>query len=399
VPAMPSTSLPAAGAVLNIANGATANGPENPLVDIGENPAPAPRDQQGGDTRPDHSDALVPVPVNGPPRRAPVDEPGDDSAVARSDGGFARAEGGAGGDDRDPHVISDVVQHPLGSGADNVETRFADPISSRRHEVAAQRRDVAAAALGEKLLQGWTMLQDACARCSTPLLRDSIGTLLCVTCNPHPQSRDGTGPGLSDFAGGRQVNINNSQALEIQRQDPTQHRRQALPLLAGHAPLQPDTNVRAQLHSQPLNQDADGRFAPHQMTDIVSGPRGQLNGQQFTPYNLGAGTFSDFRLASDRPLLQAAPNAQHAPAARIEAPVPTAGLLTDERADGNEAPQCLNVEQELVETEQAIAGMLRVLRARLHSARDVESARAACVAIQAAADAITAIRQAASSVS
>jgi hypothetical protein len=243
------------------------------------------------------------------------------------------------------------------------------------------------------------MLQDSCARCATPLLRDSIGTLLCVTCTPHPQSRDGTGAGLSDFARGRQVNDSHSQALEIQRPALPQHRHQALPLLAGHAPLQPDTTVRPQLDGQALNQDADVGFSPHQMTDIVSGPRGQLRGQQFAPYNLGAGSFSDFRLASDRPLLQAAPSAQHATAGRIEAPVPTTGLLSDDRGDGNEAPQGLNVERELVETEQAIAGMLRVLRARLHSARDIESARAACVAIQAAADAITAIRQAASSVS
>lgn len=38
------------------------------------------------------------------------------------------------------------------------------------------------AALGEKLLQGWTMVNRACTTCATPLLRSSSGALLCVSC-------------------------------------------------------------------------------------------------------------------------------------------------------------------------------------------------------------------------
>lgn len=38
------------------------------------------------------------------------------------------------------------------------------------------------AALGEKLLQGWTLLDRTCRMCSTPLLRSSTGALLCVQC-------------------------------------------------------------------------------------------------------------------------------------------------------------------------------------------------------------------------
>eukprot|EP00171_Calliarthron_tuberculosum_P002577 IDg2577t1 len=38
------------------------------------------------------------------------------------------------------------------------------------------------AALGEKLLQGWTMLNRSCTTCATPLLRSAAGALLCVRC-------------------------------------------------------------------------------------------------------------------------------------------------------------------------------------------------------------------------
>lgn len=37
-------------------------------------------------------------------------------------------------------------------------------------------------ALGEKLLQGWTLLNTTCQICNTPLLRAQSGTLLCVQC-------------------------------------------------------------------------------------------------------------------------------------------------------------------------------------------------------------------------
>lgn len=43
-------------------------------------------------------------------------------------------------------------------------------------------RQTVSAALGEKLLQGWTMLEQACATCGTPLLRSASGTVMCVQC-------------------------------------------------------------------------------------------------------------------------------------------------------------------------------------------------------------------------
>jgi uncharacterized Zn finger protein (UPF0148 family) len=48
-----------------------------------------------------------------------------------------------------------------------------------------QKRDDASARLGEKLLQGWTMLASHCPSddCFTPLMRNREGKMFCVGCN------------------------------------------------------------------------------------------------------------------------------------------------------------------------------------------------------------------------
>ncbi|KAJ0411012.1 hypothetical protein ATCC90586_003614 [Pythium insidiosum] len=48
-----------------------------------------------------------------------------------------------------------------------------------------QRRDQASARLGEKLLQGWTMLATHCPsdNCFTPLMRNKQGQMFCVGCD------------------------------------------------------------------------------------------------------------------------------------------------------------------------------------------------------------------------
>lgn len=42
--------------------------------------------------------------------------------------------------------------------------------------------DAASAAVGEKLLQGWTLLEESCGNCGLPLLRDVAGLVVCVVC-------------------------------------------------------------------------------------------------------------------------------------------------------------------------------------------------------------------------
>ena len=37
--------------------------------------------------------------------------------------------------------------------------------------------------LGEKLIQGWAMLEDACQDCNVPIMRSKKGEMVCFGCN------------------------------------------------------------------------------------------------------------------------------------------------------------------------------------------------------------------------
>jgi uncharacterized Zn finger protein (UPF0148 family) len=262
-----------------------------------------------------------------------------------------------------------------------------------------QRRDVAAAALGEKLLQGWTMLQDSCARCSTPLLRDNHGSLLCVTCTQPAQCGDRADLNVSELPRHCRDNGGRTQVLEVPRHAQSQQHNLDLPDPSVRALSQPEVNVRAHLHGRSRDQIGQAGVARLQSTDVVSGPRGPLHGQTYSGYNIGDRAYSEFGLPTDRPLLQAAPHSQQAPPSSSEPLAVPSGTTRNDLGNDEDMAPGLIVGWELIETEHAIAETLRVLRSRLRTARDVESVRAACSAIQAAADAISSIRQAASSVS
>lgn len=51
--------------------------------------------------------------------------------------------------------------------------------------------------LGEKLLQGWTMLDASCVTCGTPLMSDARGTVLCVVCHSQ-RAASNAGVGVVD---------------------------------------------------------------------------------------------------------------------------------------------------------------------------------------------------------
>lgn len=53
---------------------------------------------------------------------------------------------------------------------------------THRAVVARPARDATSAAMCEKLLQGWTMLNSCCEVCATPLLRDDADHVVCVVC-------------------------------------------------------------------------------------------------------------------------------------------------------------------------------------------------------------------------
>lgn len=68
------------------------------------------------------------------------------------------------------------------------------PAASARNQ---RLTDAASAALGEKLLQGWTMLDAACERCGLPLLRDDARRVVCVGCQRDSGSVGAGGGGAT----------------------------------------------------------------------------------------------------------------------------------------------------------------------------------------------------------
>lgn len=68
-----------------------------------------------------------------------------------------------------------------------IESRAIVPAHSINNHRAVTR-DGMSAALGDKLLQGWTLLQDNCNNCGTPLIRNNSGMITCVGCGQHPSS-------------------------------------------------------------------------------------------------------------------------------------------------------------------------------------------------------------------
>lgn len=105
------------------------------------------------------------------PDVAPPEDTKDDAAAHARD--EAREE-----DDRVPNGMAGAVVVPAARARDQRLTR-----------------DAASAALGEKLLQGWTMLDAACERCGLPLLRDDARRVVCVGCQRDSSSAAATGSG------------------------------------------------------------------------------------------------------------------------------------------------------------------------------------------------------------
>lgn len=212
-------------------------------------------------------------------------------------------------------------------------TAVVVPTPARRPQVSVS------ATLGEKLLQGWTMLSDSCARCATPLLRDANGTLLCVSCSPErasdapppppPHAGPSPGPG-SEVA---RTNGGGSSGGQIAR---GVHGRVSRDVAAAAA-----ATVRG---ADDAGDAGGGRAHAHPLSALPAPPlEGEMTGT--------------WRLA---------------------------------QSDGARA--------ELEASEAAVLSILSRLRARAQEVRDVPAALAVCEAIGAAAEALRKIREAVNAV-
>lgn len=216
-------------------------------------------------------------------------------------------------------------------------TAVVVPSSARRPQVSVS------AILGEKLLQGWTMLSDSCARCSTPLLRDASGTLLCVSCSPERAS-DAPPP-------------------------PPPH--------AGSSPGPGSEVVRANGAGNSNGQVARGVHG--RVSRDVAGASASARG-------------ADGRGAAD------AGDAGGSRARAHPLPALPAPPLEGEMSGAWHVPQSNGARAELEASETAVLAIMARLRARALEVRDVPAALVVCEAIGFAAEALRKIREAVNAV-
>lgn len=141
---------------------------------------------------------------NGPPTaaKADVDPHGDKPSVTK-EGAKADAQ-------EDALVTKDATTTRTEGTSDSVKTPIADSraivaTTPAGRGAAAERtaRDAMSAALGDKLLAGWTLLAESCAQCATPLVGNTDGRVQCVACAvPRREAASATALSTSTVAGG-----------------------------------------------------------------------------------------------------------------------------------------------------------------------------------------------------
>lgn len=69
-------------------------------------------------------------------------------------------------------------ESPKSDSSENEFVELAAPVVTKK-----SRSDEVSKKLGEKLVQGWAMLQDACNDCNVPIMRSKKGEMVCFGCN------------------------------------------------------------------------------------------------------------------------------------------------------------------------------------------------------------------------
>ncbi|KAL3314938.1 Protein ZNRD2 [Cichlidogyrus casuarinus] len=84
--------------------------------------------------------------------------------------------------------------------ADASHSTFSPAASFRL--VDAQSRGEKPSGMGEYLLRGWIMLNDACDKCGTILLQSKAGKKICVGCREDPTEMANSRPSTPGFMNG-----------------------------------------------------------------------------------------------------------------------------------------------------------------------------------------------------
>ena len=99
----------------------------------------------------------------------------------------AWAEAAARDDDDEHEETASSPRARPGWAVEAAEADGEDVVITQRKPRDAKARDAASAAIGQKLLSGWTLLDEACGRCTVgvPLMRDTNQRKFCVACDAY----------------------------------------------------------------------------------------------------------------------------------------------------------------------------------------------------------------------
>ncbi|KAI8612757.1 hypothetical protein BC830DRAFT_1135220 [Chytriomyces sp. MP71] len=92
-------------------------------------------------------------------------------------------------DDRDPIPPFESDKEMAGADAMNHDQEHDEPEEEGENDARPPPQlrsdsDAASARMGQKLLQGWTMLATVCTRCNVTPLMEKAGVTICVSCPP-----------------------------------------------------------------------------------------------------------------------------------------------------------------------------------------------------------------------
>lgn len=92
-------------------------------------------------------------------------------------------------EDEDEDV--EVIGSRNGSNEGKQEVNdFDNMLYAKENEAKRKKADELSKKMGEKLLQGWAMLEDSCFDCMFPLMRSRKGETVCVGCGPVGQKKE-----------------------------------------------------------------------------------------------------------------------------------------------------------------------------------------------------------------
>jgi Sjogren's syndrome/scleroderma autoantigen 1 (Autoantigen p27) len=242
--------------------------------------------------------------------------------------------------------------------------------------------------MGDLMLRGWTLLQDSCAVCATPLMRDATGTLLCVTC--EAESADSN---LDATATGIGTAITVPHTAEIESPELQSTALATVPPPARLSQRRPGTIRDRALPNGIANTGSAGHAtgATHGVPSTNHGG-GTGGGSNIAPGSRGTG-----HVRTSAPSGSAVDGGLRRSRNYVIPGEPGSGSGINGGAGGGEydsEAQDGYVARELRASEAAVAAALGPMRARLAGARDAEAFKAACEAIKSAADSIVRLRRA-----